>query len=260
MCARTTRNVRISHSTRIMRTAHITNFRTYWLALVLARAGIFTMDNRMLRADNSYKLASKCGVYRKKPPLIKHLHPHWGSVRGGVVVQAIGQRLDDLKCVKLDGRAIPCTLISQEMVKKKPLHRIEFTVPPAVGGNGGAVSVVPVGAEGGEGTSELKFVYVGNGDSFPREVQDAKPRPRSRHGRVFTRLHVVLQTIMNEDGYILWSDFIPKDTIDLTVRRFNVLWTAQTVFRRMHSAGRVQVPRPYTECVYVDDVRKFRNK
>jgi hypothetical protein len=89
-----------------------------------------------------------------------------------------------------------------------------------------------------------------------REKQTPPPRAtngteyvKRRLTSKFVRFRAVLQTIMDQDGYILFSDIIPSDTIEFAKQRFGELWHNQLIRGKKHTA-----------CVYIDNVGKYRNE
>lgn len=217
--------------------------------------------HQAIRHDNTYYIASKLGEYKPLAPHVAAVKPHWDSTSGGALVSVMGRNFGDLSSVTING--VSCQFRLDPLLYEKH-ERLEVRVPASKKDSKqrpvtGDFDVVVTGRVAGQGTCRQRFTYVTAADSNAYRRSGESPEPKynddvlakETHQRCkYVPLRAVLQTIQNEDGLIINSEFIPSDCIQSALVRLTDMWREQ----------RKRTDKLMTECFYTDNVQKYKKR
>lgn len=230
-------------------------------------AGVRNSKITHVRSDTTYKFSKSVGVYKMNVPIVERISPPIGLMSGGTIVTLHGHRFQGVESVRIAG--VQCEVGRVEDDGRK----LRITTGEMVETNRTAgivaADVIVKTKEGGFGVSRAKFYYCSANEFLDdakklavsakkkeqtaHEENDEKKRSKDKKTRVtdktYVRVRANIATLMDQDGYILDTNFIPDD-------RFEHTGTAlQQVFEtnlRLHGT--------FPHSVSVDDVGKFAKK
>lgn len=246
--------------------------------IVIANAGVLKSKMLHVRSDTTYKFSKSVGVYKMNVPIVERISPAVGPTSGRIILTLHGRRFQGVESVRIAG--VECDLTHLRVEDNGTRITATLGAMSEAHRTGGitAGDVIVKTKEGGFGVSRVKFYYYASNDL--REQAEAKAAADKKrriaaerkaeenkkigadekesgtqttssraNDKTYVRVRANIATLMDQDGFIADTNFIPDDRFDHTGKVLQQLFEQNL---RLHGT--------LPDSVSVDDVAKFHNK
>ncbi len=191
---------------------------------------ILDMPNQYLRADGTFKMAKRIGIYKAKSAFVHACRPNCMSLLGSGEVIITGIRVGAVDAVRFG--------CYEAIVRHKTDTTLTVFLPEPVDSAGhpdprpeSVVDVITVSTRTGAGGSAVRFIFTDDQklhrDDNKSDEKSARQQQQIvfdhldeeletnekdyRGNKHFVALRAVVRTVMNEDGLIVASDIVPDE-------------------------------------------------